>query len=649
MLAKKSVLGRFCHWISLAILLVFVSFSISTYFSHLSQYATADQDITLDRINLFLSDPAQPILKRGSNLSSILVGYPAQLIKQQLDRNYSIGDHLVGSLHYTHILPFAFVQVSIAILLIIACVLLLGRLSTWQPARDYLLYLLALSIALNFPMLKGLCKVLKYDCLSIILGGLSVLAYMVAKKERNSLFLALALFFSALAFIEKDTAVSVLFFIVIAEVILTFIEESSMKSFLVKLAHSVLLGSMVFSLTLIAFIPKIWLDPHEFLVIFESISDYGINVHLYQLFALLGLAAMLMRFKSALHFAVEHVRKDLTPRFIFSVLAVLFLFSIIYQENDMKWVNSPEIENQVKSQMLFAGEDAAGVTLTTLDKSAFLTCAKVFFSEIRLIFYFLPEVLIVMLLLLPVIWSRVKCLPDQRSINLMTGFCLLHLAVYAYLLIPIEAKYLTLVMYLLSLLLISFAAGLLKEVCERNQLGGLVLICTIIGAMIVPATQNAPSYLGYMNIFRSRDAEDIRVINPDDYSFWTWVGWGETSYTLVDYISHRHAGKKVTVGYDYLEPFHVPENVIMRKAFDIRYLSEISQMDDYFRRVVEQRSMDYIIISKNTANRSPILNALLKEKIGLAIYTDKLGGIEHGWVFRPSDLVVGIAGSEEDA
>jgi hypothetical protein len=142
-----------------------------------------------------------------------------------------------------------------------------------------------------------------------------------------------------------------------------------------------------------------------------------------------------------------------------------------------------------------------------------------------------------------------------------------------------------------------------------------------------------------MNAFRSRRAEDIGSIKIDDYSFWTWMGWGETSYKLVTWASQHSGGREIKVGWDYKPPLYSPNNVTMADMHAIRNVSDQNQMQTFLADLVQERKLDYIIISKNTANRHFALNELLRHNRDKAIYVDRQGGIEYGWLFRPGDLL----------
>ena len=558
-----------CRIFALVVVSAFVVFSIFTYYDRLSQYNTRDQDATLDRINLFLKDRDQPVLNAGSNLSNIIVGFPAKYVRSWLDLHFKEDDHLVGNIYYTRFLPFALVQVTISLLLLSGCVLLLGKLSNWQFKKDYFYYLLSLSVVLNFPMLKGLCKVLKYDCFSLTLGIMALLSYLVAKNQNKFRYFILAIAFSGLAFIEKDTAISVLVFIALAEIILAYFDTDSVLKLSLKLFRSLLVIVTVFCLTVFATVPKIWTHPRELSAIFSSIPSYGISANPGLILAAAGILVLLVVLKKYLFLAVRQIRSYLSVKLSFILLAALFLFALFYQKNDIKWPHSA-----------------------------------------------------------------------ARTTGLIAGFCLLNLFVYAYLLTPIEAKYLSLVMFGLVFLLTSFLVAITKQLSEKNIFAGSAVAVIIVASLIVPSYQNAPAYFGYMNIFRSRSAEDIRSINVEDYSFWTWMGWGETSYELMKYAGQNSPGKNITVGFDYLPPLHCPRNVTIANTSEIEDfdLSDAAEMDAYFKKVTNA-GIDYVIISKNTANRALALNHLLKEKRNKAVHVDRQGGIDYGWLFRPSDLV----------
>lgn len=627
-----------CRIVAIVVVSTFVVFSIFTYYDRLSQYNTRDEETTLGRINLFLTNRSQRVLTDGSNLSNIVVGFPAKNVRTWLDKHFKEGDQLIGNIHYTKILPFAFVQVTIALLLLLGCVFLLGKLSDWQFSRDYFYHLLSFALVLNFPMLKGLCKILKYDCLSIILGMMAVLSYLIAKKRHDFYYFVLAIALSALAYIEKDTAISVLSFIALSEVILTHFEADSILRPCLRLLRSLLVLVVVFCLTLFAFVPKIWTDPGEMLVIFSPIPSYVGSAHPRLISVAAGVLLLLFFLKGYLLLTVRNIKPYISVKLAFLPLAALFLFALFYQKNDVKWAQSEAARSQIESRGLFVGRDIARVAMTTLDKSRLLTEAKLLLAEGRLVMYFLPELLVLTLIFCPLLSGKIRYAMDAKTTGLIVGFCLLNLFACAYLAMPIEAKYLASVMFTLTLLLTSFLAGITKQLSDKNSYAGSAASLVLVASLIVPAYQDAPAHFGYMNSFRSRRAEDIASIRVEDYSFWTWMGWGETSYELVKFASETSPGKNISVGYDYIPPLHYASNVKMVDVSEICRLHDVAGMDAYLRNLTAA-GIDYIIISKNTANRVLLLNELLKEKRGKAVHVDRHGGIDYGWLFHPADLL----------
>ncbi|MCX6808599.1 MAG: hypothetical protein NTW50_02945 [Candidatus Berkelbacteria bacterium] len=625
---------------AVAVISLFILFSIFTYFDGLSQYGTADQNLTLSRIQTFLSDPKSPVLTSGSNFSNIVVGYPGNQIEKFLDSRYQPDAHIVGNIYYTAILPFALVQAVLAIILLFLVVFLLGKLSNWQLPEDYLNYLVALAIVLNFPMLKGLCKVLKYDCLSILIAAISLLVYFLDKKKNIFYYFVASIALCAIAFIEKDTVISVLFFIIIAELIIAFLSASSFRDYIKKVFGSLATILVIFPLVVSLFVPKIWSNPSELGKIFSSLPSYGVSFDNYKLITSMFVLSILIFF--ARDFLVRIYSKFsryFSFKFFLILLSSLFFFALFYQANDLKWTNSSAVQNKVQERGIFVGKKMAEIAITTLDKNATLTRIKLLSSEIRLVFYFLPELLIIILLLSPLILKQYsKFILDRRTVALFIGFIILNITAYAYLITPIEAKYLTLVMFLLLLFGSSLLVVAIRKIAEKYS-GALPLFAIfVVLIMLTPSYRSAPSHFGYMNIFRNRSYEEVESINPEDYTFWTWMGWGETSYSLIDKLSKNLGGKSVVVGYDYLPPFHVPSNVTLVKSNEICDFTSMGQMNLYLSQLSLDGKVDYLIISKNTANRSTVLNQLLKEKADKAVLTDTTGGITYGWLFRPADL-----------
>jgi hypothetical protein len=621
----------------LVLLFAFILFSIFSYYDRLSQYGTRDEELTLNRINLFLNNPSQAVLTDGSNLSNIIVGIPGRQLRVWLDLHFKEGDRLIGKIYYTKVFPFAIIQVTISLLLIVGCAFVLGKVAGWRLNKDYLCYLLALSVILNCPMLKGLCKVLKYDCFSVILGVMALVAYLAATRQRNFRYFILAIVLGALAFIEKDTAITVVGFIALSEIALTYFETGPFLQLCWKRLRSLLLLGAAFCLTVFAAIPKIWTNPREMGVIFSGIPTNGVAAAPRFLLPAVGVVAALIFFRPRIVSFVRTLRSHLSVKLWFLPLVALFLFALIDQKNDLKWAQSDVERTEIANKGFFVGKTIARVAMTTLDRSKLVTEAKFLLAQGRLVMYFLPAILVLTLILAPLATTKIKHSLHGRAVGLMAAFCLMNLLTFAYLALPIEAKYLASVLFGLTLLLSSFLASIAKQFSDRSALWGSAATLAIVVSLIAPSCQDAPAHFGYMNIFRSRQAEDIGTIEVGDYP-WTWVGWGETSYELAQFAGKQSRGKNVAVGYDYLAPFHFPGNVKMVNLGGIWRLEDAAEMDTYLRELIDAK-IDYIIISKNTANRILVLNKLLREKRARAVHVDRHGGIEYGWLFRPVDLL----------
>jgi len=148
-----------------AVLSVVIIASVGTYFSAPSQYPTADQSVTLDRLNGFLSNFRSIVPLEGSLVSHLVVALPGQSVKRTLDNFYSINDPIVLGIRYTRLLPFSLAQVVVSLGLIAFHCSLIVRLGISKNAR-LSAFLFSLVVVSNFPMLKAVCKVLKCDALS---------------------------------------------------------------------------------------------------------------------------------------------------------------------------------------------------------------------------------------------------------------------------------------------------------------------------------------------------------------------------------------------------------------------------------------------------------------------------------------------------
>ena len=86
------------HKVLLVFLTVTVLLSLSTYYTSLSQYSTADQGFTYSRILTVLFEGGIGVDYNG-HITYALVGHPGFVLYKLFSRFYSIGDRLPGGLH----------------------------------------------------------------------------------------------------------------------------------------------------------------------------------------------------------------------------------------------------------------------------------------------------------------------------------------------------------------------------------------------------------------------------------------------------------------------------------------------------------------------------------------------------------------------
>ena len=53
-------------------------------------------------------------------------------------------------------------------------------------------------------------------------------------------------------------------------------------------------------------------------------------------------------------------------------------------------------------------------------------------------------------------------------------------------------------------------------------------------------------------------------------------------------------------------------------------------------------TVNFLLVSKNVANRGIIGNFILKNFRDKAVYVDKIGGVEYGWLFKLEDLMKAV-------
>ena len=134
------------------------------------------------------------------------------------------------------------------------------------------------------------------------------------------------------------------------------------------------------------------------------------------------------------------------------------------------------------------------------------------------------------------------------------------------------------------------------------------------------------------------------------YNWWMWLGWGETTYPCFKYIDKTTTGtQKILL--DYTPPF--AENLRLQPRYNPyfrqtyvdtssrAYLKfDVNEFKGFinFYKNDSANKVDYLLISKNVANRGIIGNFIVKNYRDKAVFVDKIGGIEYGWLFKIEDL-----------
>lgn len=622
--------------------------SMATYFLALSQYSTADQTSTAKRLEAFLTNARSIRLSDGSLISDLLVAYPAKWLNEVLGHFYQLNDLIIWDIHYTSILSFALVQVVVALSLIVylaALVVRLASLRRWHRIS----FLLVLLVVMNFPMLKGIAKVLKYDILSTLFAAIAILHYVGYRAlGRNGV--AVTAVFCGLAYLEKDTSLSI--------TLLIFWIELMLIPFFVTIPHAAFTSAVrfisvfaaVFLITCGLLVPKFWLSPGQMLSLFNSVPQYFVNIQ--PSLAIFLVAALLLAY-----IGVPKLRSRwpaLVPSKI-PVLAVTAFFSIVslavvalgvsailFQSNvlfDPTIAGNDINVEALRAQSIYVARPIAYSAITTLDHSAFLQHLKIFWSMVRAIFYTLPEVTLLLIVgaapLFLLLARGNSSLREKYALALAMFllFPVAMLAAFSLADLPFEPKYLVLVSLLLTIYGVYAGLLWLDRVVAPIATAAQIMIAAF---MVLTAVSAAPSYLRYKNIVRDRGRENAAPLDMNHYIWWTWPGWGETAYPISQYLERNFAGP-VTVAFDYWKPFYTPPT---QRWIDADF-NKCQSMDDLTKWLddLKRQSVDFQIISKNMSNRQWCLNRILSQTRDKAVFVDTQQGIEYGWLLRFADVL----------
>ncbi|MBR1092439.1 hypothetical protein JQ621_33765 [Bradyrhizobium manausense] len=646
--AKQSSRGAFQIFAAVG-LAAAILLSIATYFSALSQYPTADQITTMKRLGAFLSDVKSIQLSDGSLISQLLIAFPAQRLDQALAHSYQLNDLIAWDIHYTPLLPFATIQVIVALAFLTYLAALVVRL--WSPCGWRLnAFLLALLVIMNFPMLKGIAKVLKYDILSTLFAVIAILHYVGYRAfGRNGPVIVAA--FCALAYLEKDTTLAITLLICWVELLLTPFVVPTLGTAVASAVRFLCTFALTFLIALVLLVPKIWLSPKALLSAFASAPLYFVNikpslaVFLAGLLALayLGLPAARRRWPAR----VPASAPALAVTVLFAAVSVLvFAFgasAILFQSNVLfdPTIAGNDIDiDALRAQSIYVARPIAYSAITTMDHSAVLQHLKVFWSMVRAIFYTLPEITLLMIAgaapLFVLVARKDPSVAKRHALPLFLVllFPVAMLAAYALADLPFEPKYLVVVSLLLTIFGVYSTLLWLDHIAVPAAAAVQLAVALL---MALTAVSAAPSYLRYKNLLRDRPLENAAALDMNRYIWWTWPGWGETAYPIGQYIEKNVAARPVTIAFDYWAPFYQAPGLNWVSAD----FAKCQSMDDLKNRLQEMKaqSVDFQIISKNMSNRQWCLNAILKKMKDRAVFVDRQQGFEYGWLFRFSDVL----------
>lgn len=630
---------------------VILYFTLSGYFTQLSQYATADQEqFALPQVKKFLESPAGIEIEKQYHVTYLL-SLPGKIIDKAFSANHTADDFFIGSLYYTPILPYELVHVIFTLIFLLSCVYLLGRLLDLNIKKDFIFYGFIAVMFLNYPTLTGVSKVFTYDAFSTSFSILAVLLYLVSIKRNKKKYLIFSIVFCSLAYIEKVTTFSIAFMILFFETIRISFQPGEDKVILKQLGKFVLLFIIIFLGVMFICIPALWFDPSKISILLAFFFGWFFGF-LDITFQIIGIFIIIL-----LWFGIRILvsQRTMTSNFLQKIpvkkiyLAslvsgmVIFFCALIFQDSnmvDMATAN-PELLSRIKKENYFVSSDQmANASISTLDKSGVSTRIKVLFNNARLFYYVTPEVIVFMFLSVPfflfLLYKKKRIGSDSTIILLLTLIPILLLLAFSLLVAPVHPRY-NLLPYLFIIILSIFTW--VKYLKTATSHFSRILLIALPLLMLPSMTGASPAYFTYMNLFRNKTIENSEFLNFDKAT-WTYVGWGESSYPCFNFIA-QHTSKPVKILYDYTLPFHYDKKI---KPFfsaqcrnrylpfgKIQLLDMLSQLD--------KGGIEYIVITKVVAYRSAINNYIISMYRRKAVFVDKVCGVEYGWVFRTKDLL----------
>ncbi|MBI4947485.1 MAG: hypothetical protein HY840_13920 [Bacteroidetes bacterium] len=633
------------------VLTIAVILTIYTYYAYLNQYPTADQQqFSLARFNDFRKDFRQINFSEGSNLSFILVTLPGSVLDRLLKSDHLPGDKLFGNISYNEVYAFTFFQVTFSLLFLLYAGLLLGKALQLKLKQDGWLYLFMLLLIMNYPILKGDIKVLKYDAFSILCSFIAVLHYILYKQCKRKISFILSILFCALAFIEKDTTIITFFSILFVELIYVSLLSVPLKEAIRRYLKFLLISILIFFITTAALVPQFWFNPGKLTEVFISLPFQAKAMDLKNVMIILFLAILYFLGSRLIVLQPEvtySCLKKINFRLVLLVCGfaflLIFISAVLYQTNNMYGMHYADmaLKQKVSDGACYATPELANLSISTLDSSSLLTRVKICYNIFRVIAYSVPELISILFFLSPFILLlgvKYKLYENTTLLKYFIAFPLLLFLSYFIFQPPINFKYLIpvvlLIIAFIFYIMIRFFTG--ENPFYKYR---FVIIILFSALLIRPAVVSFPHYLCHMSIFRNTNLENSDYLDMNIYSEWTWVGWGETAGACFKYIEDHSKGE-VKVLHDYVLPFSFSKRI--KPHFSVqgrnRYLAFLKKDLKEMLKQLRDADIEYILISKNVAYRGSISNYIMNRYRRNAVFADKVGGIEYGWVFKTADI-----------
>ena len=624
------------------LLSTFLFASVVTYYSYLSQYSTPDQISHLPNIKAFVDHPTSiDYIKEQYGATFVFVGIPGMKIDHYLSSHYKLYDKIGADIYYTPLLAYAFMSVNISLLLLAYIIILIGKVAKLKPKKDHILYLLVAIVLINFPMLKGMAKIMKYDSLSILFSALAALSYIQYKQNNKVFYLAQAFACSAIAMLEKISCFTVPFVLFLFELFYlfdAFIYSPSIKKELKQFVYCLLIIITSFFGTVYIIVPATWFHPEKVFSVFDGLSFFfGKMKHpLPFIIIMIAFLTVLLMITRGLREKIKKITTKINYKTILYCTAafviILFISALVYQKCDMVYLNTaePSFMNKIKTENLIVSPTMAEDSFSTLDKNLWLTRAKVFFNNFRLIVYFLPEIVVIFFILSPFLIAIDKekkiFFKDKYAFLVLLGFALINLLGNAYMLAIVHSKYVVIILSMCLLFSIIIMIRSLQYLNLKNVTWFYTGAAIITLLMLKPAFQAYPTYQGYMNIFRSAGVENTDFLSCNYLTSWTHTGFGETSFYMYKYLE-KEKGAPQNIFCDYDPPFY-KEKKYEGAEYDPRLLMDI-----------KKAGIDYFQIDKIRAYRIRSSASIVKRFRSKAAYIYKVGDFEYGWLFKIDDII----------